>query len=266
MTHGRGRRRGGLAVLTPLLAVLVCLQATPAMAQGSGDVVSATLRDHGGVKVGQVTYHPHERGTRVDVRLHGLDLEPGFHGLHLHERPECDPHADPAEAFQSAGRHWGSSGTDHADHAGDMPPLLVHADGSAEASFATDRFQPDELVTAGVAQVVHARRDNLGHLPERYEPAGDGPPGPDEQTRATGDAGDRYACGVVIGGEQAVTAPPEGGVATGAGGTAPEIAPLPYVLFGTATLIALGWSHVRTRRASGVELRTRPGEISASQE
>jgi Cu-Zn family superoxide dismutase len=91
----------------------------------------------------------------------------------------------------------GALSTVHGDHAGDMPPLLVTADGDAWATFVTDRFTLDELRDAdGSAVMVHAGRDNLANIPpERYSAAG--VPGPDATTLMTGDAGARVACGVI---------------------------------------------------------------------
>jgi Cu-Zn family superoxide dismutase len=84
----------------------------------------------------------------------------------------------------------------HGDHAGDLPPLLVTADGRAYASFATDRFSLDSLRDVdGSAVMVHADRDNLAHIPTRYTVGGVA--GPDLTTRNTGDAGARVACGVI---------------------------------------------------------------------
>ena len=57
----------------------------------------------------------------------------------------------------------------------------------------TDRFQVAGLLAGdGTAVIVHANRDNQANIPVRYAPDG-----PDAMTLATGDAGDRIACGVV---------------------------------------------------------------------
>ena len=51
------------------------------------------------------------------------------------------------------------------------------------------RVGPRVLDDDGAAVMVHADPDNHAHIPSRYG-------GPDEDTLATGDAGDRIACGV----------------------------------------------------------------------
>ena len=143
----------------------------------------AVLKDASGQKVGVVAFKE-SRGT-VDVSATVWEVAPGFHGLHVHTVGECVP------PFTSAGGHYNPTGASHGDHAGDMPSLLVNADGTAELEFETDRFSVSELFDAdGSAVIVHAGRDNFANIPARYG-------GPDSETLDTGDAGSRAACGVV---------------------------------------------------------------------
>jgi superoxide dismutase, Cu-Zn family len=158
--------------------------------------IRTVLHDVDGEEVGTVVFTEAANGVFVEARFRGL--EPGFHGFHLHEEPVCDP--DAAEGpFTSAGEHWAVEGTDHGEHTGDLPPLLVNEDGTAYLAFQTSAFWIDELrdgPEGTVAVLVHADPDNLGHIPDRYTADGAVSPGPDEDTLATGDAGDRIACGV----------------------------------------------------------------------
>jgi Cu-Zn family superoxide dismutase len=86
----------------------------------------------------------------------------------------------------------------HGQHAGDFPPLLVTSDGTAHATFRTDRFALADLFDSdGSALIVHANADNLANIPTRYHSHTEDKLGPDSATLATGDAGDRTACGVV---------------------------------------------------------------------
>jgi Cu-Zn family superoxide dismutase len=93
----------------------------------------------------------------------------------------------------------------HGAHAGDMPPLLVAEDGTALLKFKTDRFKNSDLLDDdGSAVILHAGADNLSHIPattatggERYHSHVDDVFGPDAATKATGDAGARFSCGVV---------------------------------------------------------------------
>lgn len=163
-------------------------QQTPDPTASSAEV-EVPMQDSDGADVGRVVLAASGDGTVVvDALLR--DLEPGWHGFHVHTDPECDPDA-PDGAFTTAGGHYAPDGGEHPEHAGDLPPLLARADGRAQTRVVTDRFTVDDLTAAGAAVVVHAQPDNLAHVPDRYDTT------PDQQTRDTGDAGDRAACGVV---------------------------------------------------------------------
>ncbi|MFH5821337.1 superoxide dismutase family protein [Georgenia sp. AZ-5] len=167
---------------------------------GSGGVepaVTGTFQDPDGNEVGTVEIGEDDGGTRLSVGVTGLT--PGFHGLHVHAVGLCEPDSpnptDPAQVgdFLSAGGHLGAADADHGAHAGDLPSLYVDASGTGTLEVATDAFTAEDLLDDdGSAVMVHANRDNFAHIPERYAPQG-----PDEQTRRTGDAGDRVACAVV---------------------------------------------------------------------
>ena len=140
-----------------------------------------------GRSMGRVTFTENGGRLVVDARLTGLPS--GFHGFHVHAVGKCEPGAP---AFGSAGGHLVSGTQAHPAHAGDQPAVLVLGDGTAEIRFATDRYElSDLLVSEGRAVIVHANPDNYGNIPTRYAPQSD------DMTRATGDAGDRLACGVV---------------------------------------------------------------------
>jgi superoxide dismutase, Cu-Zn family len=138
----------------------------------------------GVAKLTQVATH-----VRVQVAVHSLP--PGFHGFHVHAVGLCTP-----PDFTSAGEHVNPQGEAHPGHVGDLPVLLVTDDGTAAASFTTDRFTVAELLDAdGSALLIHVHPDNYANIPERYAPQG-----PDAATLATGDAGGGLACGVIQGG------------------------------------------------------------------
>lgn len=169
----------------------------------------AQLTNASSAVVGTVRLIPTDDG-KTAVRITASGLTPGFHGYHVHSVGVCDPQAaDTAgnpSPFFSAGGHFNPDATmTHGSHAGDMPPLLVTADGTARMSFRTDRFQARDLLDAdGSAVMLHAGADNLANIPgatstggERYHSHVDDIFGPDTATKATGDAGSRFACGVV---------------------------------------------------------------------
>jgi superoxide dismutase, Cu-Zn family len=162
------------------------------MSAGAGPKdARATLRDVNGNVVGVVKLSLDDGKIGVKATVDGLAA--GFHGFHIHSVGTCDP----SVAFVSAGGHLNPNATTHPSHAGDQPVLLVNGDGTAELRFASDRYTLDDLFDAdGSAFIVHAGADNYANIPARYSAAGI--PGPDAATLATGDAGARSACGVIL--------------------------------------------------------------------
>jgi Cu-Zn family superoxide dismutase len=191
----RLRSKGALAV-TGGLVLLAAVATAPLYASGGGgtaaapNIVKVDVHNANGALVGKVRLA--KQGQKVIVNADITGLTPGFHGFHVHAVGECVP------PFTSAGGHFNPTGVGHGQHAGDMPPLFVTADGVARAEFATDSFTIAQLFDAdGSAIIVHALPDNLAHIPTRYQSTTEGVLGPDSATLATGDAGARVACGVV---------------------------------------------------------------------
>jgi len=148
------------------------------------DYAQAKFNDQNGESTGYVKFTQQKEGVVVEV--HARNLKPGFHGFHIHAVGEC------LSPFTSAGGHFDRDGHTHKDHSGDLPVLLVNADGKAKAKFKTDRFRVADLFDAdGSAVIIHASPDNYANIPTRYVAT------PDTATLATGDAGARIACGVV---------------------------------------------------------------------
>lgn len=178
-------------------------------AAGRARGLIAHLENSSGGSVGRARFVRADDGA-VRVRLVAWGLTPGFHGFHVHSTGVCDPEARDATGatvpFFSAGGHYNSDASrTHGAHAGDMPPLLAMENGRALLRFKTDRFLLRELMDEdGSAVIVHAGADNLANIPattpsgaERYHSHVDNILGPDTATKATGDAGARFACGVV---------------------------------------------------------------------
>lgn len=162
-------------------------------------LATADIADGEGESLGQVEFIDAEQGTEVNVETE--NMEPGFYGFHIHEIGECEPDSqapdDPEDTgdFMSAGGHIAGEGdADHPDHAGDLPPLLVNEDGTAQMSVTTDRLAEALLLDDdGASVMVHSDPDNFANIPERYLDEST----PDDDTLSTGDAGDRLACGVI---------------------------------------------------------------------
>jgi len=129
-------------------------------------------------------------------------LSPGFHGLHIHSVGKCEANSvaptggDPGD-FNSAGGHFQAPGRTGHPASGDLTSIGVLSDGSAQLVTRTDSITAQDLLGGQkTALIIHQDEDNFGHIPDRYSQP-DGAPGPDENTLATGDAGQRVACGVI---------------------------------------------------------------------
>jgi superoxide dismutase, Cu-Zn family len=134
-------------------------------------------------------------GGKSKLTVTAKGLPPGYHGFHIHSVGICNPLSkDPATGspFFSAGSHFTlRSGNNHPDHSGDLPDLLVSADGTGSAFMVTDRFSVTQLLDRdGSSVIAHALPDNQANVPGHYGH-------PDETTLKTGDSGGRIACGVL---------------------------------------------------------------------
>ena len=187
---GRNVRRGIAAVVALATAGVIVLVATPP-ASAKHTVAKAVLLDASGAKVGTVELKgdkKHADEVRVKLDAPGAVPLDAFHGFHIHTVGSCV-----GPDFASAGGHWDPGGPHkHSEHAGDLPSVLIGPDGAAEMRFDTARLDVEALFDAdGSAVILHAGRDNYANIPENpYGPLTEG-------TYKTGDAGSRYACGVV---------------------------------------------------------------------
>lgn len=202
-----------VALALALLAGSLWGGGVAASGRRKGAVASLTTAD--GASVGKVRFIPQE-GVML-VRATATGLTAGWHGFHVHTTGTCDPNAtDPATGqpspFFTAGGHYNPDRDNdpqttavHGAHPGDMPPLLTMENGTAVLRFKTDRLRMADLFDEdGSAVIVHGGPDNLAHVPaksaagaDRYHSHVDDVFGPDTLTRATGDAGARFACGEV---------------------------------------------------------------------
>ena len=182
----------------------------PALARAASEddaTASAVLRTADGTEVGHVRFESDD-GTTVVVEVDvpdGVTSAGTFHGLHVHANDDpangdgcvADPQQPPGTWFTSADGHLKHDGQVHGDHLGDMPPIELDGEGHGRAEFSSGRLALDNL--DGRAVVLHAGLDNLGNVPvgtgpEQYTPNS---PAALDKTHATGNAGDRVACGVV---------------------------------------------------------------------
>jgi Cu-Zn family superoxide dismutase len=157
------------------------------------DHVKVPLKDVTGKQVAEVDIDAVQHGGNR-VTVHAWNLTPGFHAVHIHAIGVCDPAG--AKPFASAGGHFNPTGASEGMQAGALPVLLAGADGEGQAQFLDGNFAiPDLFGASGAAIVIHAAPDNYANIPNRY--AVNGVAGPDADTQTTGDAGARFACGLV---------------------------------------------------------------------
>jgi Cu-Zn family superoxide dismutase len=176
--------RVGVSLLTAVVISGGC--ASTQSASNRVAVATATLKSAAREERGTAElWQDRDNVVHVDIQLTGLP--PGPHGIHFHATGICD--GSGATAFTSAGAHFNPLGRQHGldnaagPHAGDAPNFTVAADGTARATFTTDRVSLTEGSTTlfdadGSAIVIHAAAD-------------------DQISQPAGNAGARIACGVV---------------------------------------------------------------------
>jgi Cu-Zn family superoxide dismutase len=161
--------------------VLAVALLAPSFALAS-PAATAQLQDAAGKPVGAATFSAVQGGVQVKVKVSGL--KPGPHGFHVHAAGLCE-----GPDFKTAAGHFNPSGKKHGldspagHHGGDLPNLVVGADGTGEATSTLAGVTLDEGVDSlfhagGTAVVVHADAD-------------------DGKTDPAGNSGARIACGVV---------------------------------------------------------------------
>ncbi|MFD1145348.1 superoxide dismutase family protein [Larkinella insperata] len=128
-----------------------------------------------------------DKDGMVTLKVNVTSLPAGSHGIHFHEIGAADPQAAPA--FATSGEHYNPASRKHGlenpegTHAGDLPNLVVDAQGRGSLVTTTDRITltdgPKTLFDAnGSSLIIHASID-------------------DQKTDPSGNSGPRIAGGVV---------------------------------------------------------------------
>ena len=164
------------------LCAFVAACAGTASEAPSGPSAPAVLHDANGQERARATVT--QVGGDLHVRVTSVDMAPGTYGAHIHAVGRCE-----APGFTTAGPHWNPTRRQHGKdnpqgmHMGDLPNLVVGADGKGDVDYtvagATLRDGDQALLAAnGASVIIHA--------------------GPDDyKTDPSGNSGARMACGVL---------------------------------------------------------------------
>jgi len=163
-----------------IIATTGAVYATPPITVTVNSITAAGV----GPAIGSVIFADSKWGLLVTPNLSGLPA--GVHGFHIHEKPACGPaeHEGKTAAGFAAGGHLDPAATKHHlgpygnGHVGDLPPLVVNADGKATTPVLAPRLMVKDV--QGHSIMIHAGGDNYADEPE---PLGGGGP--------------RIACGVI---------------------------------------------------------------------
>ena len=191
------RTRIATGVLTASLAIgggaVAAQDSTPVGTPAMGEPLTLDLMTVDGDVIGSATLVESPDGVTITLQStsegSGSGLEPGLHGVHIHETGICDPSGD--TPFGSAGGHFNPTGASHGaledtnSHAGDLGNVEVDAVGTFGLDVTTDKVSLEPGAENSLADddgsaiVIHAGEDDL-------------------QTDPSGESGDRIACGVIF--------------------------------------------------------------------
>jgi len=162
------RKRHRLLTYAALAGALAIASLTEA---ANAESVSISLREVTaaglGKDVGRIMLEDSRYGLLVKPDLTGL--QPGPHGLHVHENADCgsankDGNVIPGGA---AGGHYDPKKTEHSDGPygqgalGDLPNLIAEQDGTVAIPTLAPRLKVRDV--RGRSLVVHAGADRYGH-------------------------------------------------------------------------------------------------------
>jgi len=143
----------------------------------------AYMHASSGSVIGVLNFNPSQSGIHITGTLTGLPGGP--HGVHLHAVGTCT-----GPDFASAGPHFNPASVHHGlnnpdgPHAGDLPNMIVSAEGKIDVDLTDPRVTLDTSPNGGLfdsdgtAIVIHAAQD-------------------DQKSDPSGNSGARIACGVI---------------------------------------------------------------------
>lgn len=166
--------------LTAMLALLLlggCADYDVQDSSKSRPGAEAKLFDASGSEAGHVILSA--KGDALAGVVNVTGQAAGAHGMHIHAVAKCE-----GPAFASAGGHLNPDGRQHGlenpmgAHQGDLPELIVGADGKGHVTFSGHTSLAALFDADGASFVVHAKPD-------------------DNRTDPSGNSGARILCGVL---------------------------------------------------------------------
>ncbi|WP_245680462.1 superoxide dismutase family protein [Bacillus marinisedimentorum] len=160
-----------------LLTAAACSESTP-------EPVDVDLYNDVGDTIGTAEIQPQNKGVKIKLEVSGI--EPGVHGIHIHENAECE-----GPDFKSAGAHFNPEDNEHGlmntegPHAGDLQNIKADEEGKVDVELTAENVTLEEnkphslLRENGTSVVIHEKAD-------------------DGMTDPAGDAGERVACGEIV--------------------------------------------------------------------
>lgn len=135
-----------------------------------------------GDSLGTATFTEEAEGVKIKLKLEGLP--PGWHAIHVHEFPKCEP-----PDFSTAGNHFNPEDKEHGlmnpkgPHAGDLPNIEVDSGGKVDEELTLPEVtlldgKNSLLREEGTSLIIHE--------------------GPDDgYSQPAGNSGERIACGKI---------------------------------------------------------------------
>jgi len=170
------------------IVLLACAPVLLYSLSASAETVNVTMNSIDakgtGAAIGTVVLADSPKGLVITPSLSGL--KPGDHGFHVHQNPNCGPAEKDGKmgAGLAAGGHYDPKGTKkHAGpkghgHLGDLPVLVVGADGKAGTAMTVANLKVADI--KGRSLMIHEHGDNFS-----------------DQPKALGGGGGRVACGLI---------------------------------------------------------------------
>lgn len=153
-----------------LLSVAACGTVSPPAVSLQPVVMKVASASGDGASLGTVAIAETPQGVVFTPALSGL--APGVHGFHVHEKGSCAPELKDGKMVPAlaAGGHYDPDNTKkHGSptgdgHRGDLPPLVVDAQGNAAQPVLAPRLKLSEL--KGKALMIHVGGDNHSDHPQ----------------------------------------------------------------------------------------------------